>query len=159
MGLCRPTTPRPDASRREQEPRLPGPSRIANIALYDANPDRRRLVAATLYGLGCRPVPFDGASDALEGLRAQLVAARPDVVLWQLGSAPNDQCASLLDVLRSGALARMGVVLTTARPLQAVEALGESASLVHVLGTPYSVVDLIAAVNAAHQDSQNSTPC
>jgi len=148
-----------EAPRQMQEPGRPGLPRIAHIAVYDANPDRRRLLAATLYGLGCRPVPLDCASDALDFLSAQLVAARPNVVIWQLGSAPGDQCAPLLDVLRSGALARIGVVVTTACPVQAIEALGDHASMVHVLGTPYSLVELIGAVNAARRDSQNPTAC
>ena len=115
------------------------------------------LLAATLYGLGCRCVPLDCESDTPESLRAQLVASRPDVVVWQLGSAPHDQCAALLGMLGSGALALIGVVVTTPFPLQVVEALGDRASMVRALATPFSLVDLIRAVRAAQRDCEGAT--
>ena len=141
-----------DSQRSRQEPSGAGTSPTVRIAVYDASPDRRRLLAATLYGLGCRIVPLDCESDAPEFLRAQLVASRPDVVIWQLASTPHDQCARLLSVLVSGALAEMGVVLTTPFPAQVSEALGDSASMVRMLATPFSLVDLMGAVSAAQQD-------
>ena len=109
-------------------------------------------MAATLYGLGCRIVPFDCESDAPEFLRAQLLASRPDVVIWQLESTPHDQCAPLLSVLGSGTLAEIGVVVTTPFPAHATEALGDCASMVRMLATPFSLVDLMRAVSAAQQD-------
>ena len=123
-----------------------------SIAVYDASPDRRRLLAATLYGLGCRTVSLDCESDAPEFLRAQLIASRPDVVIWQLGSAPHNQCDPLLSLLVSGALAEIGVVLTTPFPAQVTEVLADGASMVRMLATPFSLVDLMRAVSAAQRD-------
>ena len=137
-----------------QEP--PTPRHTVSIAVYDASPDRRRLLAATLYGLGCRTVPLDCESDAPEFLRAQLLASRPDVVIWQLGAAPHDQGAPLLKVLGSGTLADIGVVVTTPDLAQATAALGRSASMVRILATPFSLVHLMHAVIAAQQDCERA---
>ena len=144
------TVSRPGSQRGAQEP-LVVAAHAVSIAVYDASSDRRRLLAATLYGLGCRVVPLDCASDAPEFLRAQLVASRPDVVIWQLGSAPPDQWPSLLAVLESGTLAAIGVVVTTLFPAQAAEMLGSHVPMVMVLATPFSLVDMMRAVIAAPQ--------
>lgn len=146
-----------DSQRSRQESGGAGANHTVSIAVYDASPDRRRLLAATLYGLGCRTVPLDCESDAPEFLRAQLVASRPDVVIWQIGSAPHDQGAPLLRVLGSGTLADIGVVVTTPHPAHATAVLGPSASMVRMLATPFSLGDLMRAVSAAHQDSVGAT--
>ena len=137
-----------------QEP--PTPRHTVSIAVYDASPDRRRLLAATLYGLGCRTVPLNCESDAPEFLRAQLLASRPDVVIWQLGAAAHDQGAPLLKVLGAGTLADIGVVVTTPDLAQATAALGRSASMVRMLATPFSLVDLMRAVIAAQQECERA---
>ena len=136
---------------------MSAPTHMVTVAVYDASVDRRRLLAATLYGLGYETVPFDCASDALEFLHAQLVATRPDVVIWQMGSAPHDPCASLRRVLGSGVLAQIGVVVTTPFPTQAIEALDEYASKVRMLGTPFSLVDLVRALTAAQRGCRDVT--
>jgi hypothetical protein len=141
-----------DAQRSRQEPRGAGASHTVSIAVYDTSPDRRRLLAATLYGLGCRIVPLDCESHPPELLRAQLLASSPDVLIWQLESTPHDQCAPLLSVLGSGTLAEIGVVITTPNAALATAVLGDSASSVRILATPFSLVDLMRAVSAAQQD-------
>lgn len=135
-----------------QEPGVAAARRSLSIAVYDASLDRRQLLTATLYGLGCRIVPLDCASDAPEFLRAQLIASRPDVVVWQLEAAAHDQCAAFLAVLESGTLAAIGVVVTTLFPAQAAKVLGKRAPMVTMLTTPFSLVDLMRAVNGAPPD-------
>jgi CheY-like chemotaxis protein len=156
-GPLRPVVSLLDSQHRRQEPRGAGAAHSVNIAVYDASPDRRLLLAATLYGLGCEIVPLDCGSDAPEFLRAQLDAVRPDVVIWQLESASPESCASLLAVLGSGALAHIAVVLTTSTPGQVIEMLGDNAAMVKMLATPFSLVDLIGAVNAAQQERPVAT--
>ncbi|WP_157899680.1 hypothetical protein [Luteitalea pratensis] len=156
-GQQRPGVSPLGSQRSRQESGGAGANHTLSIAVYDASPDRRRLLAATLYGLGCRTVPLDCESDAPEFLRAQLVASRPDVVIWQIGSAPHDQGAPLLRALGSGTLADIGVVVTTPHLAHATAVLGPSASMVRMLATPFSLGDLMRAVSAAHQDSVGAT--
>ena len=157
LGHLRPVVSLLGSQRSRQEPPGTVASPPVSVAVYAASPDRRRLLVATLYSLGCQTVPLDCESDAPEFLGAQLVAARPDVVIWQLGSAPHDTCAPLLSVLGAGALAQIGVVVTTPFPAQVIEVLGNRASAVRVLGTPLSLVELIRAVNAAQRHRQDAT--
>ena len=55
-------------------------------------------------------------------------------------------------VLGSGTLADIGVVVTTPDLAHATAVLGRSASMVRMLATPFSLVDLMRAVIAAQQD-------
>ena len=102
-------------------------------------------------------MPLDCEGEAPEALGAQLAVSRPDVVIWQLGSAPYDQSAPLLRVLRSGTLAEIGMVVTTPDPAQAAAVLGRSASMVRMLPTPFNLVELMRAVSAAQQDCVGAT--
>ena len=65
--------------------RMRHPSHVVSIAVYDAVPDQQRLLAATLYGLGCRTMPLDCGSAAPDKLAAQLADTPPDVLVWHLG--------------------------------------------------------------------------
>jgi hypothetical protein len=153
-GQQRPGVSPLDSQRTRQEIGGARASHTVSIAVYDASPDRRRLLAATLYGLGCRIVPLDCESHAPEFLRAQLLVSRPDVVIWQLEPTPHGQCTPLLSVLGSGTLAEIGVVVTTPNREDATAILGDSASLVTILTTPFSLVDLMRAVSAAQEDCE-----
>ena len=132
--------------------RMRHPSHVVSIAVYDAVPDQQRLLAATLYGLGCRTMPLDCGSAAPDKLAAQLADTPPDVLVWHLGEPKAGQCASLLRLLEGGSLSQSGIVVATAVPAQALSDLGHMALAVTMLPAPYTLNDLMCAVNSAEQD-------
>ena len=122
----------------------------ALVGVYDSRVDHQRLLAATLYGLGCRIMPLDCGIDAVEHLAGQLAAGAPDVLVWQSAPDQAHEYALLVSMLNAGVLPDTRVVLTTSSPADAVVALRPHR--VQVVGAPYTLTALMHAVAAASDE-------
>ncbi len=128
---------------------MPAPTHVVSVSIYDESPDQQRLLAATLYGLGCRTANLDCRSAAPEKLAAQLVAAPPDVLVWQVGSASDGQYPRLRRLMEDGILGQSGIVVATPEPTHASSALGSLVLTVTLLPAPFTLAALMHAIRVA----------
>jgi len=117
------------------------------VAVVDLCSSRQRLVAATLYALGCRVLSVTCDSPAGPSVAAQLTIGMPDVIVWHVDSGGTG--APLQQLLNSDRLGGAGVVVTTSDPVEAAGWL--DAAPVHMLAVPFTPVGLMKAVDAAYE--------
>lgn len=128
------------------------PPRTALVAVVDNCSSRQRLLAATLYAMGCRVLVITCDSLAGASVAAQISAGTPDVIVWHVDATATG--APLLQLLSSDGLCGAGVVVTTP-DLVAITSSLDGAS-VHVLAAPFTPVGLMNAVGAAYEHRTHS---
>ena len=125
---------------------MPTPLSAALVAVVDTCASRHRLLAATLYALGCQVRSID--CDSLSGMSvgAQISAVAPDVIVWQVDA--SETAAPLVRLLASAGPCGAGVVFIGSNAGQHASAVG--ASTVQMLELPFTPVRLMNAVRAAY---------
>ena len=126
---------------------MPRPPSAVLVAVVDTCSSRQRLLAATLYAMGCRVLSVTCDSLVGPSVAAQISIGMPDVIVWHLDSGGTG--APLQQLLTSDALGSAGVVVTTSDPVEA--ACWLDAGPVHLLAAPFTPVGLMKAVDAAYE--------
>jgi hypothetical protein len=117
------------------------------VAVVDTCSSRQRLLAATLYAMGCRVLTVTCDSLAGPSVAAQIIIGTPDVIVWHIDSGGAG--APLQQLLTSDGLGGAGVVVTTSDPVEA--ACWLDAGPVQMLLAPFTPVGLMNAVGAAYE--------
>ena len=131
---------------------MPTSQSAALVVVVDTCPSRHRLLAATLYALGCQVRSVDSLNGVSVG--AQISAVAPDVIVWQVDGL--DAEATLERLLASAGLCGAGGVFICQDPGGSASAAGTAT--VQVLGLPFTPVRLMNAVRAAYLDRTPATP-
>jgi len=122
------------------------------VAVVDTCSSRQRLLAATLYAMGCRVLTVTCDSPGGPSVVAQITIGTPDVIVWHVDSGGTGP--RLQRLLTSDALGGAGVVVTTSDPVDA--ACWLDAWAVQMLVTPFTPVGLMNAVGAAYEHRPNA---
>ena len=126
---------------------MPPPLHAIFVAVVDTCSNRQRLLAATLYAMGCRVLSITCDSLVGPSVAAQITIAMPDVIVWHVDSGGT--CGPLQQLLNSDGVGGAGVVVTMSDPVEPAARL--DAGPVHMLAVPFTPAGLMKAVVAAYE--------
>ena len=130
---------------------VPQPSSPVVVAIFNGNEDVVELLRLALDGAGFLPVSgyLPGAVRGELNLTTFVARHRPAVIVYDL-APPYDRNWRLLNHLRElPELAGQRFVLTSTNPARVKEIVGTDENILEIVGKPFDLDQLIAAIRAA----------
>ena len=115
------------------------------VAVFERNPDQRHMLRLVVdcSARQMRASPCSVLSGDVGTVRRELARVGADLVIWDVSPTTLFECCAFSTLLREGAFAGRGLVVTTTDEVRLRRVMGSAADTLPILQKPYSIEEIL----------------